>query len=148
MKRAGVVCILILAFCGLSDSIYLAQHEASNTPLLCNVENLSGCNIVAASQYARFFGVSLAEYGVIFCAFMFIVAALELVIFDRLLRRILQGVSLVGIAISFYLTFIEFFVVKALCVYCLASAGVAIGIFIFACLIEPLRKSSLYRPPS
>jgi uncharacterized membrane protein len=140
MKRIGVVFILILAFCGLSDSIYLAQHEADNVPLLCNVQNLSGCNVVASSQYAHFFGISIAEYGVIFYAFIFIIAALELVFFDRLLRRILQIVALVGIVASLYLTFVELFVLRALCIYCLASACIALLIFIFACLIEPFRK--------
>lgn len=140
MKRVGVVIILILAFCGLSDSIYLAQHEAANTPLLCNVTNLSGCNVVASSPYAHLFGISLAEYGVIFYAFIFVIAALELVLFDRLLRRVLQAASLIGLIASLYLTFIEFFVVRALCIYCLASASVALLIFIFAGLIEPLRK--------
>ena len=147
MKRAGVVCILIFAFCGLSDSIYLAQHEASGTPLLCNVNNLSGCDVVAASPYAHFFGLSIAGYGVIFYALVFIIAALELVFFDRLLRRILQGISLIGIAISLYLTFLEFFVLRALCIYCLASASIALFIFIFACVIEPLRKNPHYKPP-
>ena len=141
MKRVGVVFILLLAFCGLSDSLYLSQHEATNTPLLCNVQNLSGCNIVASSVYAHLFGISLAEYGVIFYAFMFVVAALELVVFDRLLRRILQVGSIVGVIISLYLTFIELFVVHALCIYCLASALIALLIFIFACVIEPLRKT-------
>ncbi len=140
MKRIGAVIIFILAFCGLSDSVYLAQHEASNTPLLCNVNNLTGCNIVASSQYAHLFGISLAEYGVIFYTLVFIIAALELILFDRLLRRILQIISLVGLAASLYLTGIEFFVLRALCIYCLASAVIALLIFIFACLIEPLRK--------
>jgi len=141
MKRAGVVVILILAFCGLSDSIYLTQNEVSDTPLLCSVENLSDCNIVAASQYARIFGIPLAEYGVFFYALIFIVAALEIVFFDQLLRRVLQGLSLVGILISIYLTFVEIFVLQALCIYCLASAGIALIIFIFACIIEPIRPA-------
>jgi uncharacterized membrane protein len=139
MKRVGVVAILFLAFCGLSDSIYLAQNEASNTPLVCNVDNLSGCNIVASSQYAYLFGFSLAEYGALFYALIFIVAALEIIVFDQLLRRILQGFSLIGILVSVYLTFLEIFVIHALCIYCIASAIIALAIFIFACLIEPVR---------
>ena len=141
MKRAGVVFILLLAFCGLSDSIYLAEHEANNAPLLCNVQNLSGCNVVATSQYAHLFGISIAEYGVIFYALMFVVAALELVVFDRLLRRVLQVVSIIGVVMSLYLTFLEFFVLHALCIYCLASALIALLIFFFACFIEPLRRT-------
>jgi uncharacterized membrane protein len=140
MKRAGVVLILLFAFFGLSDSIYLAQQEANDAPLICNVDNLSGCNIVATSPYTRFLGISIAEYGVMFYAFIFVIAALELVVFDRLLRRVLQGASLVGIIASAYLTFLEIFVIQALCIYCLVSAGIALAIFIFASLIEPIRK--------
>jgi len=141
MKRAGVVSILILAFCGLSDSVYLAQNEVSGAPLLCSVENLSGCNIVAASQYAHLFGIPLAEYGAIFYALIFIVAALELVFFDQLLRRVLQALSLVGILVSLYLTGIEMFVIHAWCIYCIASALISLLIFVFSCLIEPMRKN-------
>jgi uncharacterized membrane protein len=140
MKRIGVVLILILAFCGLSDSLYIAQHEANNTPLICNVTSLSGCNIVATSQYTHLFGISLAEYGVIFYAFIFIIAALELVVFDQLLRRIIQIASLVGIVASLYFTYIEVFILKTLCIYCITSAVIAILIFIFAYFIEPIRK--------
>ena len=140
MKRAVVVLILVLAFCRLSDSIYLAQNEATNTPLICNVVSISGCNIVATSQYTRLFGLSIAEYGVIFYGIIFFLAALELVLFNRLLRRILQAISFVGVLSSLYLTFLEIFVIKALCIYCLASAIIALLVFIAASFIEPIRK--------
>jgi uncharacterized membrane protein len=140
MKRIGVAAILVLAFFGLSDSIYLTQNEASNTPLICNVNDISGCNIVAASQYANLFGIPLAGYGAVFYALIFIIAALEIFIFGRLLRRILQWLSLIGILISTYLTFLEIFVIQALCIYCIASAVISLLIFILACFIEPIRK--------
>jgi len=143
MKRAVVVLILVLAFCGLSDSIYLAQNEATNTPLICNVVSISGCNIVATSQYTRLFGLSIAEYGVIFYGIIFFLAALELVLFNRLIRRILQAISFVGVLASLVLTFLEIFIIKALCIFCLASALIALLVFIAAIFIEPIRKNIL-----
>ncbi|MHB8660503.1 MAG: vitamin K epoxide reductase family protein [Minisyncoccota bacterium] len=140
MKRFSVVCILVLAFCGLADSAYLAQHEATGTPLLCNIQNLSGCNIVAASQYSRLFGIPLAEFGVLFYSIVFVLAALEIVLFDKLLRRVLQVASLVGVGASLYFTIAQIFFINALCVYCLASALITLFIFILASLIEPIRK--------
>lgn len=140
MKRAGVVLILLLAFAGLADSSYLAQHEANGTPLLCNIENLSGCNIVASSQYSRLFGISLGEYGVLFYSILFVLAALELALFDRLLRRILQGVSIIGLIASLYFTGLQLFVIGAFCVYCSASAIITLLVFILASFLEPLRK--------
>lgn len=141
MKRAGVICIVLLAFLGLADSLYLAQNEISNTPLICTVTNLSDCNIVATSQYARIFGIPLADFGVAFFGIVFVLAALELFLFNRLLRRLLQIVSLIGVASSLYFTFVEIFVIYALCIYCLVSAFITLLVFIFACLIEPLRPA-------
>jgi uncharacterized membrane protein len=139
MKRIGVVLIMILAFCGLTDSAYITQHQLSGTPLLCNIQNLSGCNIVASSQYSRIFGVPLAELGVLFYGIIFVLAALEIVIFDQLLRRVLQGFAIIGVLFSLYTTFIQVFVIGAVCVYCLLSALIALCILILASLIEPMR---------
>lgn len=139
MKRVGVVSILFLAFLGIANSAYLAQQEANGEPLICNIQNLSGCNIVAASEYSKLFGIPLAQYGILFFSILFVLAALELVIFDQLLRRVLQGVSFVGVIASLYFTFIQAFVIQAFCIYCLASALVTLFIFILASIIEPLR---------
>jgi uncharacterized membrane protein len=141
MKRVGVVLILVLAFCGLADSAYLMQHEVSGTPLICNLNNLSGCNIVAQSPYSHLFGIPLAVYGVLFYGILFALAALELAVFDRLLRRALQVLAFFGILISLYFTFVQVFIIDALCVYCLGSTAIALGIFVFATLIEPVRRS-------
>jgi uncharacterized membrane protein len=140
LKRIGVAGILMLAFFGLADSAYLAEHEISGTPLLCSIQNLSGCNVVAASQYSHLFGQPLAVYGVFFYGIFFILAALELVLFDRFLRRVLQGISLIGVIASLYFTLIQIFVIGAFCIYCFASALTALFIFIFATLIEPIRR--------
>ncbi len=150
MKRLGVVLIVLLAFSGLADSAYLTQHELNGTPLLCNIQNLSGCNIVASSQYSHIFGIPLAEFGVLFYSLIFILAALELVIFDQLLRRTLQAVSLVGVLSSLYFTFVQVFVIGAFCIYCFASALIALFIFTLATLIEPIRRRahSVSPPPA
>jgi len=139
MKRLGVVCILILAFCGLANSLYLAQHEESGVPLQCDIGNLDGCNVVAASEYAQVFGVPLAEYGVVFYGILFILAAVELVLFNRLLRRALQVLAVVGVLFSLYFTVLQVFVINALCIYCLASAFIAFLTLVFASYIEPVR---------
>jgi uncharacterized membrane protein len=141
MKRIGVVGILILAFFGIANSAYLAESKITGTPLICDIQNLSGCNIVANSQYSQLFGIPLAEYGVLFYGILFVLAALELVLFDRLLRRVLQGAALVGILASLYFTSVQVFLIGAVCIYCLASSIIALLIFILATLIEPLRKN-------
>jgi uncharacterized membrane protein len=142
MKRIGVVAILILAFFGLADSAYLAQHIVGGTPLICNIQGLSGCNTVATSQYSYIFGIPLAELGVLFYGVLFILAALELVLFDQLLRRFLQAISLFGLIASLYYTYVQEFIIGAFCIYCLTSAIITLLVFVCASFIEPvsLRK--------
>lgn len=147
MKRIGVVLILALAFFGLADSVYLAQHQVSGIPLLCNIQSLSGCNIVAASQYSHIFGIPLAEFGILFYSVIFVLAALEIVIFDQLLRRALQAISLVGVISSLYFTLVQVFVIGAFCIYCFVSALITLLILIFASLIEPIRRRTHRVPP-
>lgn len=139
MKRVGVILIVLFSFFGLADSIYLAQHEESGTPLLCNIENLSGCNTVTGSEYSRLFGISLAKYGIAFYGILFILAALEIVFYNRLLRRALQAAALVGLIASLYFTFVQMFFIGAFCIYCLASALTVLLIFICAGFIESTR---------
>ncbi|MDP2665369.1 MAG: vitamin K epoxide reductase family protein [bacterium] len=148
MKRIGVVLILIFAFFGIADSVYLTQSELSGTPLLCNIQNISGCNIVASSQYSHILGIPLAEFGVLFYSIIFVLAALELVVFDQLLRRALQVVSLIGVLSSIYFTILQAFVIGAFCIYCLASALITLFILIFASLIEPVRRRKSPQPPA
>ena len=146
MKRIGVALILLLAFCGLADSAYLTEHALNGTPIICTIHSLSGCNTVADSHYSRVFGIPLAEIGVFFYGILFILAALELFLFDQFLRRVLQILSLGGILASLYFVFVQVFVIHALCVYCLVSAALTLFIFSCATLIEPLRKNKNERP--
>lgn len=139
MKRLWVVGILILSFAGLADATYLTQSEITGTPLICNVQNLSGCNIVANSSYSHIFGIPLAEFGMLFYGLMFVLAALELVLFDQLLRRAIQVIALIGILSSLYFTATQIFFIGAFCVYCIASAVITLFSFIFATRIEPIR---------
>lgn len=140
MKRLWVALILILAFLGIANSAYLAQSALGNEPLLCNVSGLSGCNTVAQSPYSALFGIPLGLYGVAFYAGVFILAAVELLLFRPYLRRLLQVGALVGLLASVIFTVIQKFLIQAFCIYCILSALIALLIFVFATLIEPVKR--------
>ncbi|MDB5244658.1 MAG: vitamin epoxide reductase [Parcubacteria group bacterium] len=140
MKRLGATLILLFAFCGLADSAYLTQHAASGLPLICDIQSfsLSGCNIVATSEYSKILGIPVANLGIVFYAVMFILAAVELVIPRRIVRRLLQIGAVLGVLMSLFSTTAQIFFINALCIYCLASALLTVFIAICAALIEPL----------
>jgi len=144
MKRLGVVAILILAFGGIADSAYIAQHEVGDTPTVCSINSLSGCNVVVASPYSYLFGIPISEYGVLFYGIIFVLAALELVIFDQLLRRSLMWASLLGAAVSLYLTVVQVLIIRALCIYCLASTVIALLIFVLALHIHVKHRGQVH----
>jgi len=141
LKRTGVILILVLAFCGIAISAYLSQSEAAGSPLICNIQNLSGCNLVVTSTYSRIFGISLADFGLLFYTILFVLAAFELALYNQLLRRALQAFAVVGFVSSLYSVFTQVFVIQALCIYCLSSALITVAILVLASFIEPLRRN-------
>jgi uncharacterized membrane protein len=139
MKRTAIIAILIFAFLGLSDAAYLTQSELTGKPLICIVQGLTNCNVVANSSYSRLFGIPLAEYGVIFYGLLFMFSALELFMPNRMMRRALQGVALLGVLTSAYFTYVQIFLIGALCMYCSVSAALALLSFVAALFVEPIR---------
>jgi uncharacterized membrane protein len=84
-----------------------------------------GCDIVQASRYALVFGVPTAAWG---AAFYVVIGALALA--GLTTRRWLAAfvVAVAGVAFSAYLTYVSLVVLDAACLYCLASAVVALAL--------------------
>lgn len=127
MNRTTLLAIVIaLAFLGMADSWYLFQSAVTDTALTCDIGGaLDGCNIVAQSPYSQFLGLPLALYGVGFFALIFALALGIFVLPKRILFGALYALSWFGAAASLVFVFIQFALIKALCIYCLFSAVIA-----------------------
>jgi len=120
-----LVLVFALSFVGIADSWYLYQSAVTDTALSCDIgAGLDGCNIVAQSPYSYLFGVPLALYGVGFFALVFVLAAVLTLFPTRTLYRTLLGLSVLGTGASFVFLYIQFVLIKALCIYCIASAAI------------------------
>ena len=137
-KRISTAATLALAFLGIADSSYLLQAKVEGTALMCDLGALSGCNAVAESPYSMVFGIPIAAYGVAFYSALFLVAALELIVFHRRARQVIQVFAAFGLAASAYFTLLQLFVIQAVCIYCIASAAISALIFLCAFFIEPI----------
>ncbi len=130
-RTALLVSLLVLTFLGLADAWYLTQTALDGTPLTCNFgAALDGCNVVAQSIYSSLFGMPLALYGVGFYGVLFVLTAL---LFVQPLRRVYLSLNLLAIAgvlASIVFMLIQFFLIKALCVYCIASAIISVLVWI------------------
>jgi len=131
-RTALLSLLLLLTFLGLADAWYLAQAALDGTALACSIqglESLDGCNQVAQSAYSQFLGLPLALYGVGFYAALFVIAAMLFVVPKRALYRAAIVLGSIGLILSAYFVFLQVFVIKALCIYCLASMLIALLIF-------------------
>lgn len=145
LVRYAPAIILALAFIGLADAAYLAQSALSNTPLLCNLQGLSDCNIVAQSVYSHLFGIPLGVFGLMFYGVLFALAAVELVYTESLVRKGIQIVTTTGVLASVGFEFLQIFVIKALCVYCALSALLALLLWLVSLTLSgfTLRRAAV-----
>ncbi len=127
-----LVLMLVLTFLGLADAWYLTQSAISGTELSCSIAHLDGCNIVAQSKYSHLLGIPLALYGVVFYAVLFILAASLPLWPSRLGYRLLHIASSIGVIASVCFLFIQFVLIRALCIYCVASAVISVFVWLVA----------------
>lgn len=124
--------ILALAFFALADSWYLAETALNNSVPVCDVAAFSNCAEVAQSPYAKPFGIPLGVYGAMFSAVIFVLAAIALIIRDRILYLsilILTALAAIG---SLFLLFVQAVLIDAFCVYCLLFELFSFALFIAA----------------
>lgn len=125
-KNMLFIALLALALIGFVDSYYLASSAATDTPLICDIGGgLDGCNEVAQSPYSKVFGIPLADFGMLFYGLLFLVTVAAWRFSHRWLPTILLSLTFVGAAASVYFVTLQFFVIKAFCIYCLISAVVS-----------------------
>lgn len=114
--------IAFLGLGGLLVSLYLLLYKIGAVgELVCAVE---GCEAVQASPYATFRGLPVAGWGVLGYAAILGVAAggAHPAWADR--RAVTFGLialPAIGFAFSTYLTYLELFVIHAICFWCLVS---------------------------
>ena len=121
--------IFVLSLLGLFVSSFLLYEYNLQGPVACPTG--AGCDIVRASQYSSFLGISIPILGVLFYLVM---AAFSVVQAQKASNNLLfqAGVliSLIGVGFGTYLTFLEIFVIKAICLYCMISAGISTALFL------------------
>ena len=113
----------ILALLGVGISGYLTYVKLSATQAVCL--GLGECETVQNSPYSVILGIPIAVLGLL--TYLAIIALWwwsqdEQRPYADLAPMILFGITLFGFLYSAYLTYLELFVLKAICPWCVASA--------------------------
>lgn len=122
MRRADRLALGVAALGGLV-SFYLTWLHYSGSLALCL--GAGGCETVQSSRYAELGGIPVALLGLVF----FVLAAGLVVRRDRMrgarreaARLAFFGLTLSGVVFAGYLTYLELFVIGAICPWCVTVA--------------------------
>ena len=120
--------LLVLAVVGLGVSSYLSYTHWAHASVACG--GLGSCNAVNNSKYAEVAGIPVAFLGAL--SYVALIASALAWLWWRpsgLAWPVMffWGLSLVGALYSAYLTYVELFVLEAVCVYCVASASIILA---------------------
>jgi len=120
MKKIYALAALLSLF-GIADALYLTIEHVTGESVRCTIT--SGCSEVLSSPYAVVAGIPLAAVGAAayFTVFsLAILAAFGYGFAGRLLRPLVITMFLVSI----WLFYLQAFVIRQFCQYCLLSAAI------------------------
>jgi len=141
--HAGVV-LAVLDLVGLAIAAYLSSVELAGNLPYCGP--LKGCEEVALSEYSRIGGVPVAVFGVALSVTLFVLAVAWTRTNLPSLLAAHYGLSLLGVVFEMYFTYLELFVIGAVCVWC-ASYGISLVARFGVALWVWLRRDRYDHPP-
>jgi uncharacterized membrane protein len=132
--------IAALALCGLGVATYLALYKLGYIgTLACGA---GGCETVQLSKWATLLGLPVAVWGVGFYVVLFGVALLgttERYVDEPWVSHALLALTGWGVIFSAWLTYLELYVINAICIFCVVSA-VIVGIIFLVSIFEWRRR--------
>src|SRR5687768_7261854 len=131
---------IIITLIGLAVSIYMTIFKLTDNPTMCLGNG--GCSTVNDSPYAEIYGIPVAAVGV--GGYLAILAVLVLEMkgghfFKRNGTLVNFGLALTGFLFTLYLVYLEIFVIKALCPFCVTSQ-IAMTILFILTVIRLLKQ--------
>ena len=128
------IAIPVLAIIGLGASIYLTYVEVTHTRALCGP--VGDCNTVQSSPYAKLFGILpiglLGAIGYIAILITWLWRRFRTNSLSKIAGPVMFAMALFGTLFSIYLTYLELFVIHAVCIWCLSSASIITALMLLS----------------
>jgi uncharacterized membrane protein len=131
----------LLSLAGLFISGYLYLYKIGRIgSLACGT---GGCETVQWSPWSRFAGLEVSLIGVLGYAGLLALSLASLQTAAASRQWAVQGMMLaagIGLAFTLYLTYLELFVIHAICRWCVVSGIIILAIFV-AAILDQRRQS-------
>lgn len=130
------ILLIILSIIGFAVSFYIFHSKKYNKPMHCIIgEN---CDAVVKSKYGETFGVENTIPGMLYYALV-LVYAVGLLLNQNLFKGnviyyFIVGISIASVLFSLYLAYVQKFILKKWCEYCIVSTIASIlilGVLIY-----------------
>ncbi|MBI4098463.1 MAG: hypothetical protein HY437_00325 [Candidatus Magasanikbacteria bacterium] len=129
--------ILVAAALGMLVSAYSTySHYSIATDTFCDINASLSCTTVNKSIYAEIGGIPVAVLG------LYGYGLILLLTLGRTHAKWLFATSILGLVFSFYLTWIELFALRTICLLCVTSQLLILIITIAAGLLYFRRKTT------
>ncbi len=132
---------IVLALVGLGVATYLSVVHFAHQPIACN--GIGDCEYVNSTKYAKVAGVPVALMGAASYATMALLVAAAWLRRDAMLLLAAWTMAAASFAFSMYLTYVELWVIDAICVYCVVSATTMTALFAVLSALAWLRRDEI-----
>jgi uncharacterized membrane protein len=119
---------LLLAGIGFGDAAYLTIQHFTQFTLPCSITQ--GCEVVTTSIYSSILGIPVALLGLLY--YSAIVLAIYIATFEYKNEKALTIIALftvLGFSFSLWFVYVQFFLLDAICQYCMISAFSSTALF-------------------
>lgn len=122
------IALMIFAFIGFAVSAYIFYSKKYDKPLYCFSK--ADCDAVVRSKYGKTFGVENTIPGMLYYAIIFAYGFfLNRNVFIALpVYYFIVGISVASVLFSLYLAYVQKFILKKWCMYCIISTIASIMI--------------------
>ena len=136
MKKLCAVAALLALF-GIADALYLTIEHVTGQSVRCTI--LAGCSAVLSSPYAVVAGIPLAAIGA--AAYFTVFSLAILAIFGyRIAGKLLLPIVGAMFLVTLWLIYLQAFVIREFCQYCLLSALITLGLSVVMLINYRLRR--------
>ena len=122
------VAAALLSLVGLVDALYLTIEHVTGQSVQCTIT--SGCSEVLSSSYAVVAGIPLAAVGA--AAYFSVFSLATLAAFGyQVAKPLLMLLVAAMFLVSLWLVYVQAFVIREFCQYCLLSAAITTALLVF-----------------
>lgn len=135
----------LVSLVGLGDAIYLTVEHLTGNSVRCTVT--AGCSEVLGSAYSSIGAIPLAGLGALAYFTVFSLATLA-AFGHQWTRSLLAAIVAMMLAATLWLLFVQAFILRAFCQYCLLSAAATLALSLIVAIEWYTHRSNLTRKSS